>query len=78
MEFSKYKKRITDVLEGRDLGIDEEISLINGFFDSLIFKDLSDEIVLFGPTIPLIIAVGETSGRVYVFALKHVLPDLDV
>ena len=78
LKFSEHKKNITKALESRELGIDEEISLIDGFINQPVFKELTGAIVIGGPTIPMIAAVGNSSGRVYFFALKAILPEVEI
>lgn len=76
--FSEYKKSITDALKSRELGIDEEISLIDGFINQPVFKKLTGDVVIGGPTIPMIAVVGKTSGRIYFFALKAILSEVEI
>jgi hypothetical protein len=39
---------------------------------------ISNNTILGGPSIPTIGIVGNTSGRIYTFALKAILPDIQI
>lgn len=71
----EIRQKIIANLKVRDLGIGEEVTLINGFINQPFNKKLSNDLVIGGPTIPMIILVGNTTGRVYLFALKAILND---
>lgn len=55
--------------------IKEELILINGFFNESVSRELTNDLVVGGPKLPIVVLVGEESGRVYLFALKALLPD---
>jgi hypothetical protein len=61
--------------KGPEAGIDEPISLINGFIQQPIQQDLFGAVVE-GPTVPIVAAVGNKSSRIYFFALKALIPSL--
>ena len=42
------------------------------------YKELTGAFVIGGPTIPMIAVVGNNSGRIYFFALKALLPDIEI
>lgn len=79
LKFSEYKERITNALnsKGNSLGIQETVSLIDGFINQPIYSELTGAFVIGGPTIPMIAVVGN-SGRIYFFALKALLPDIKI
>ena len=78
INFSKYKERITNALKQKqlNLGIHEPVSLVDGFINQPIQQELSSNIVIGGPSIPMIAVVGNTSGRIYYFALKALIPEI--
>lgn len=79
-KFSDYREKIVKELEKRSgkLGINEPITLLDGFFSQQVQFELSNNIIIGGsPTIPMIAVVGINSGRVYYFAIKALLPDFD-
>lgn len=80
IKFSDYKEKITKALTQKQpfLGISESVSLVDGFINQPIQQELSGNIVIGGPTIPMIAVVGNTSGRIYYFALKALLPDIGI
>lgn len=79
LKFSEYKDQITKALnnKGNSLGIQEPVTLIDGFINQPIYNELTGSFVIGGPTIPMIAVVGK-SGRIYFFALKALLPDLKI
>ena len=76
-KFSDYKEKIINILTQKQplLGIPESVSLIDGFINQPIQQELSGNIIIGGPTIPMIAVVGNTSGRIYYFALKALIPE---
>ena len=53
-------------------------SIIEGFFNSSLSKELTGNLVLGGPTLPMIAIVDDSSGLLYFFPLKALLPDLQI
>ncbi len=79
IKFEEYKQRIVEALNRRgNLGIQEPITLIDGFANQPIQKELSGAFIVGGPAIPMIMLLGTTSGRVYFFALRALLPDIKI
>ena len=75
--FSEYKERILEQLGKLDessLGINEPVSLFEGFFQSHYTEGFSGNTVLGGKYIPTIAVIGEETGRLYFFAIKKILP----
>lgn len=79
IKFSEIKDRIRTAIDSKSLflGITEPVSLIDGFINSPISMELSGSFVIGGPTIPMIMLVGTQTGRIYFFALKALIPDLE-
>ena len=80
LKFSDYREKILEALKekGPSLGIQESVTLIDGFINQPIYKELTGAFVIGGPTIPMVAVVGNKSGRIYFFALKALLPDLKI
>lgn len=78
--FADYRDRLIKALtaKGNDLGINEPISLIDGFIQQPIQQDISGAFVIGGPSIPMVAAVGNRSSRIYFFALKALIPDIQI
>lgn len=53
-------------------------SLINGFLNPSVQSEISSGINMGGPSMPMVGLVGNASGRVYAFALKAILPDIEI
>lgn len=82
IKFDDYKQRITDAIQvklqsGLIVG-ENGFTLVEGFIMQPLNKEVSGNFVIGGPTIPLVAIVGNTSGRMYYFALKALLPDLKI
>lgn len=80
LKFSDYKDQIIKVLQEKQtsLGIHEPVTLVDGFINQPIQKELSGGFVIGGPAIPMIAVVGNNSGRMYFFALKALLPNVEL
>lgn len=78
--FSEIKQQIHDALMERakdaSIGITEDLGLVDGITSMPIFPNMGSSENLF--YIPHVILIGQKSGRMYLFALKALLPDLDV
>ncbi len=75
--FAEYKQRIiTAINEKGNLGITEPVTLVDGFVNQPIQSELTGAFVVGGPAIPMFMLLGTTSGRIYYFALKAILPDI--
>jgi len=77
IKFSDYKEKIIKALNEKSPqhGIQEPTSLVDGFINQPIQKELTGGPVIGGPAIPMVAVVGNNSGRIYFFALKTLLPD---
>lgn len=78
-EFDKLKSKIIEKLNEKKgvLWVDEPLTLIDWFFNTMIQNELWWGIRIWGPTVPMIWLVWQKSGRVYFFALKALLPNID-
>lgn len=59
------------------LGLTEPATLVDGFINQPISTELSGSFIIGGPTVPMIMIVGNITGRVHFFALKAIWPDFD-
>lgn len=83
VKFEEYKKRISDAiqlkLKDAPIGGEKGFTLVEGFVMQPLSTEMSGNIMLGGPTIPLVVIVGNTSGRMYYFAVKALQIDgLDI
>ncbi len=67
MKFEDVKSKIFKQLQKRDLG--EDLILLEGCVNQSLAK-AAGEIVIGGPTIPMVMTIGKKTGRVYFFALN--------
>lgn len=65
----EIKKRSQD----KQFGISEPVTLIDGFVHQIFSNDISNNVTIGGPTIPMVMLLGDNSGRIYFFALKAIL-----
>lgn len=78
--FEDLKKNIIDKLKERTstLGINEPVTFLEGFVMEPFKTELTGAFTVGGPTVPMIMLIGSNSGRVYFFALKALLPELEL
>ena len=81
IKFSEIKdeliKALNDKLQSNRLHISEKVTIVDGFINQPLSMELSGSFVIGGPAVPMIMLVGNESGRIYYFALKAVLPNYD-
>lgn len=74
IKFEDYKQRITDAVQAKLRAVpitgENGFTLVEGFIMQPLSNEVSGNIVIGGSTIPLVAIVGNTSGRIYYFALK--------
>lgn len=77
-QFATLKKEIVKSLEERLqlIGITESVTLVDGFVNQPLNMQVTGNVVIGGPSIPMIVLVGNETGRVYFFALKAILKNL--
>lgn len=80
INFSDIRHELIAQLQIRALaiGISEPVTLIDGFVNQPFSMELSGSFVIGGPTIPMIMLLGNNSGRIYFFALKALLNNLEL
>jgi hypothetical protein len=78
--FKDIQNSLMDELKKRlqTLEIKESVTLVEGFISQPFNKELSTSFVLGGPTIPMVMLLGNESGRIYLFALKALLKDMEL
>ncbi len=76
--FDECKKSIMEALETRwNMGINESVTLVDGFVNQPISDKLDNNFTVGGPSIPMIMLVWGDSWRIYYFALKALLPNIN-
>jgi hypothetical protein len=80
LQFSAIKGRIIEALENKkeELGINESVSILDGFVNQTFTTELTSDYVIGGPRVPIVMLIGNKTGRVYYFALKAILTDLEI
>jgi hypothetical protein len=76
IKFEDYREKIIEALKKRPIKIDEPVTLLEGFVNEPFAKEISSSFVIGGPTVPMIMLLGDKSGQIYLFALKIILPDI--
>jgi hypothetical protein len=80
IKFSEIKdelvKALNDKLQSNKLHISEKVTIVDGFVNQPLSMELSGSFVIGGPAVPMIMLVGNESGRIYYFALKAILPNI--
>jgi hypothetical protein len=72
---AEIRAQIIEALKRKKLGIDEPLSLIDGFVNQSVTSQVTNSLIVGGTTLPMIVLVGNNTGRVYYFALKTILKD---
>jgi hypothetical protein len=79
-KFSEYKDEILEALKHKmsngEIKIPEKVTIVDGFFMQS-FQDTLQGIQLGGRTVPSIMLVGQ-SGQIYFFAIKVILPNIEI
>lgn len=83
IKFSEIKTEISNALEEKfkknPIPENPKLVLINGFVSLPVYQDFSStEVMLGGPSIPLIGVIGMNTGQVYTFPLKAILPNISL
>lgn len=78
IKFEEIKDQILFELDKRagKIKIPEPVTLLEGFVNEPFGKELSKSFIIGGPTIPMIMLIGNDSGQVYFFALKAILQNI--
>lgn len=69
MKFENVKDKIIEKLNSKDLGVQEELILIDGFINQPLARSVG-EITIGGSVVPMIMTVGKKTGRIYFFAFN--------
>jgi hypothetical protein len=74
LKFETVKDELKAKIQDRaqELGILEPVTLVDGFINQPCNMEVTNSIIIGGPTIPMIMLLGK-SGRIYFFALKAIL-----
>lgn len=82
INFDAYKNEIQEAIQGKlATGIVKDpdgFILIDGFINMPFQKDIGGTFVLGGPTIPAVAIVGKSTGIIHTFALKVLLPNIQL
>lgn len=82
IKFSEMREDIQNALNKKltQTPISDEagFSIIEGFMNMPIHSEVSSSIIAGGPNIPMVGIVGNSSGRIYFYALKAILPDVKI
>jgi len=80
LQFAKIKDRLIAALEANDgiKKIGEPLLILNGFVNQTFTTELTSDYMIGGPRVPVIMLIGKNTGRIYYFALKAILTDLEI
>lgn len=80
--FEEHRKQIEDAINNRikngSINDPSGFILIDGFVNMSYNKRIDNSIVVGGPSVPCISVVGKSTGLVYTFALKVLLPNIQI
>lgn len=82
VDFEQYKTQIEDAINIRikNGSIKDPLGfiLIDGFINMSFNKKIENSIIVGGPSVPCVSVVGKSTGLVYTFALKVLLPNIQI
>lgn len=82
IKFSEIKEDLVKVLnekiKNNKLHLSEKVTIVDGFVNQPLSMELSGSFIIGGPAVPMIMLVGDESGRIYYFALKAILPEIKI
>lgn len=72
VKFEEVKDSIIEAIKRKSdkLNIKESVTLVQGFVSQPYSMELSNFILIGGPTIPMVMLLGNETGRIYFFAYK--------
>jgi len=76
IEFESVKANIINAMEKLDFkkyGIDEPVSLIDGFITQPLNMQITNSLIIGGSVVPMVMLLGKESGRIYFFAVKALI-----
>ncbi len=74
----ELQKALQDKLNKKPVIGEDGFTLIDGFMTLSLNGEISTNIIIGGPSIPVIGIIGNTSGQIYTFALKVILPNIKI
>jgi len=82
INFEQYRPEILKALENRlKTGVISDPNgfiLLDGFINMPLQKEMGGAFIIGGPTIPAVAVVGKSSGLIYTFALKVLIPNINL
>ena len=80
IKFEEIKAKLIELINTKlpQLGLTEPVTLVDGFVNQPVSMELSGSFILGGPTIPMVMLVGNKTGRIYFFALKALMPNIEM
>lgn len=83
-KFEELKNDIQKAIEKKSMnsgqiqGEPDGFVLIDGFFNLPIQNEIGGAIMFGGQTVPTVAIAGKTTGRLHFFALKALLPEVEI
>jgi hypothetical protein len=78
ISFEELRPKILSSLKSKPLELKEPLTLIDGFLIGTFSTEISSVVTLGGPTIPMVMLLGDHTKQVYFFPLKSILPDIEI
>lgn len=82
INFENYKqsiiKAIKEKLEIKNIKSEGGFDLIEGFFNRPIQTKIAGKIIIGGKTVPMVAIAEKKTGRMHFFALKALLPEIEI
>jgi len=82
INFEQYKERIQQAIESRIkqglISDPQGFILLDGFINIQLQKEMAGAFVIGGPSVPSVAVVGKSSGLIHTFALKVLIPEIQM
>ena len=81
IKFSEIESELKEIIKNKYCILQskrEGFAIVQGFFNTPIHQALEGNIIIGGPSVPMVAIVGQESGLIHFFALKVLMPELDI
>lgn len=82
IKFDTYRVQLQQIISQKysrgEFSGEQSVALIDGFLNDPLQTSIGTGYSLGGPSLPLVAVVGATTGKVYYFALKALIPTIQL
>ena len=78
INFEELRPLILESLKSKPLELKEDVKLVDGFLIGKLDSEITGKVYLSGPTLPMVMLLGDDTKQIYFYPLKSVLPDINI